>query len=445
SHFRGGKKVLLKFFKLNLLNLDLVSEQSIHALIVEIMLTKAILTFLTSKVVLKRGRTTHNLVLSSRKLGLSGACTDKKLFTPGPLCVSMTTKQAMLRDLGSRDTEFVDTVKYIRSQLENISGSNEDAYTCIPIQGSGTFAVESIFQTTVPRTNAKVLILANGAYGKRMAAICRALNIDHHIELFPENEQVSSTRVEELLQSDNFSNVSIVHCETSSGVVNPIQDIGRITKEYQPNALYIVDAMSSFGAIPINMEASNIDFLATSANKCLQGVPGFAFVIAKVEQLKLCKGQSRSLSLDLLGQYTALENTGQFRFTPPTHTMLALKQALAELEEEGGVEGRAKRYQNNCSILRDGMSKLGFKEFLSDEHTGYIITSFYMPSDPQFTFTDFYSKLSDLGQVIYPGKVNDADCFRIGNIGDLSGDDMRHLLMCVKQVCKDMCVKLPLS
>ncbi|KAL5008652.1 hypothetical protein ScPMuIL_014233 [Solemya velum] len=395
----------------------------------------------------------------------------KKLFTPGPLGTSHTVKKAMLKDVGSRDVEFVDTVKYLRNEIIKMQsrvilnliimatsfnatmvdntqeqltcGVELSDFTCIPMQGSGTYAVESVFQSAGPSPQGKVLILENGAYGKRMKKICELMQLPFFIASFPENEIVDLSRVEKILEKDDsFTMVSIVHCETSSGVINPVESIGEVVKRFLPDSIYFVDAMSSFGAIPIDLEKGNIDFLVTSANKCLEGVPGFSLVIARLNKLLVCEGKSRTLSLDLFDQYEGLEKSGQFRFTPATHSMLAFKQALHQFNDEGRADNIIREYQENREILRKGMRELGFEEFLDKSHEGYIITSYQFPKDPNFDFTKFYQLLNDKGQVIYPGKVLDAECFRIGNIGHLFPDDMRHLLRCLSDVCKEMGLKL---
>ncbi|KAI8482747.1 hypothetical protein Bbelb_395240 [Branchiostoma belcheri] len=371
---------------------------------------------------------------------------DKKLFTPGPLGVSLTTKQAMLRDLGSRDVEFVNKVSFIRQRLLEVAGVPASTHTCVPVQGSGTFAVEAVITTTVPRESGKMLVLVNGAYGQRMATICQAQGLEHKVLNFEETEKVRVEEVEQVLAEDpSFTNVAIVHCETSSGVVNPVEEVGRAVKKLCPEACYFVDAMSSFGAVPLDLTGGCVDFVVSSANKCIEGVPGFAYAICRTDRLLSCKGVARSLSLDLVEQYHGLEKNGQFRFTPPTHAMLAFCQALQELEQEGGVRGRAKRYQANRKVLREGMASLGFQELLDETHEGYIITSYHFPDHPAFSFKDFYSRLNDKGQVIYPGKVTKADCFRVGNIGHLFPEDMQHLLHCIQEVCADMGIPLPLK
>lgn len=368
---------------------------------------------------------------------------EKKLFTPGPLSTSPTVRQAAFTEYGSRDIAFIAAIKSLRSKLVQIAGVTADKYTCVPIQGSGTFAVEAVFQTAVPRKNGKVLILENGAYGKRMAKICETMGVDHHMESFPEDSKVNVSSVADILSKDkSFTLVCVVHCETSSGVINPVVDVGKVVKDNIPDCVYFVDAMSSFGAIPLDLETGSVDFLVSSANKCLQGIPGFSYAIAKKSVLNNCKGNSRSLSLDLYDQHDGLEKTSQFRFTPPTHTMLAFLQAVKEFEAEGGIEGRGNRYKENRQILRDGMAELGFEEFLDKSHEGYIITSYKYPNNPNWNFSTFYSKLNDLGFVIYPGKVLNADCFRIGNIGHLFPEDMKGLLGAIRTVLQEMNIKL---
>ena len=365
---------------------------------------------------------------------------DKPLFTPGPLTTSRTVKQAMLRDLGSRDFEFIGLVKNIRQRLLEIGQAADAGYEAVPMQGSGTFAIESVFSSTV-QPGGKVLLIINGAYGKRMKKICAVLGIDTVSVECSEDSVPSLDEVERAL-SDNadITDMAVVHCETTTGIVNPIQEIGEVVKA--SGAQYFVDAMSSFGAVPIHLAECHIDYLVSSANKCIEGVPGFAFVLARRDALLDTEGWARSLSLDLLDQWRGLERNGQFRFTPPTHALLAFRQALVELEEEGGVEGRAARYKKNYETLVAGMRAMGFKEYLKPELQGYIITSFRYPEHPNFTFEEFYERLNDRGYVIYPGKVSNADCFRIGNIGRLFDKDMRDLLAVIRETIEVMRVDL---
>lgn len=365
---------------------------------------------------------------------------DKLLFTPGPLTTSRTTKLAMLRDLGSRDAEFIETVADIRRRLLAVGGASGEDYVAIPMQGSGTYAIESVVSSTVPPAG-KMLVLVNGAYGRRIAHIADVLKIATVTLSDPETRKPDPARVAAALDEDlGITHVAVVHCETTTGIVNPVEAIGEVVR--RAGRTYFVDAMSSFGAIPLNLAACGIDYLVSSANKCIEGVPGFAFILARRATLLATKGFARSLSLDLLAQWQGLDANGQFRFTPPTHALLAFHQALLELEQEGGVAARAARYRRNHQALVTGMRDLGFREYLQPDDEACIITSFRYPVHPAFEFEDFYRRLSEKGCVIYPGKVSDADCFRIGNIGHIFESDIANLLAAIRGTLSEMKIEL---
>ena len=363
------------------------------------------------------------------------------MFTPGPLTTSLTVKQAALRDLGSRDQEFIAMVRDIRRKLLELGGVADRGFEAILMQGSGTFAIESVLSSVVP-PDGKVLAVINGAYGRRVAQIARALKIPVTELSCPEDQRPDDVRLGQALEADtSISHVVVVHSETSTGMINPVRDIGEIVKHF--NRIYFVDAMSSFGGMPLNLLECRIDYLVSSANKCIEGIPGFAFVLAQREALLAAAGFARSVSLDLLAQWKGLESDGQFRFTPPTHALLAFHQALRELEAEGGVEGRAARYRTNFEVLSQGMGELGFEGYLRPKDRGYIISSFRYPRHPKFDFGVFYARLSDKGFVIYPGKVSMADCFRVGCIGHIFPDDMRGLLGAIRQTLAEMGIEMP--
>lgn len=352
----------------------------------------------------------------------------------------------MLRDLGSRDIEFINTVKTIRKDLVDLGKLSQAEWTAIPVQGSGTFCVESVITTFVPRGPHKLLILSNGAYGARLEAIAKTLGLTYVHLTYPETNWPNLAEIEQTLKAHpDITNVACVHCETSSGVVNPVEKIADIVKTHAPRALVFVDAMSSFGGVPLDIANSNIHFVVSSANKCIQGVPGFGFILANKEKLLACAGQSRSLSLDLVAQFKGLDTEGQFRFTPPTHALLAFRQAMRELAEEGGIEARCARYQKNKAVLQEGMGKYGFTELLSPEVSSYVITTYHFPKHPNFKFSEFYGRLNDKGFVIYPGKVTKADCFRIGSIGNLFPADVQGLLGAIGETCAEMGISLPLK
>ncbi|MBI2925528.1 MAG: 2-aminoethylphosphonate--pyruvate transaminase [Verrucomicrobia bacterium] len=362
---------------------------------------------------------------------------DKLLFTPGPLTTSLSVKRAMLHDAGSWHFEFNAKVKAIRDRLLSLAGLSRAAgYECVLLQGSGTFGVEAVFATCIP-PNGKVAVLANGAYGERMVLMLQHAKIDHIVLRTPEDTPNDPAALDRTLAADPaITHVAVVHCETTTGILNPIDELGQVTKRH--NKLYIVDAMSSFGALPIDCAAAGIDYLISAANKCIEGVPGFSFVIARRNALLACDGYARSLSLDLLGQWKGFEKNGQFRYTPPTHSILAFEQALDELDQEGGIAARGARYRRNHEVLVAGMKQLGFRVYLDPKVQSCIITSFYFPTDPKFTFNEFYRRLSDKGFIIYPGKISQADTFRIGSIGRLFEADMRALLAAVGSTMEEL-------
>lgn len=365
---------------------------------------------------------------------------DKPLFTPGPLTTSRSVKQAMLKDLGSRDFAFIQVIQEIRNGLLSLAGVAKGEYEAVPMQGSGTFAVEAVLTSTIPR-NGKVLIIINGAYGHRMVKICRTAGIECTTLEFPEDCFPEVGPIADALDADpTLTHVAVVHCETTTGIVNPLRELGLMVRE--KGRIFFVDAMSSFGAIPIQAADCRIDYLVSSSNKCIEGVPGFAFAIARTEPFMKTKGVARSLSLDLYAQWEGLESNGQFRFTPPTHSLLAFRQALMELEAEGGVAGRAARYRANYDLLIQGMKKLGFITYLDEDKQGYIITSFRYPEHLNFEFNSFYRGLNDRGYVIYPGKVSNADCFRIGTIGRIFGSDIKALLAAIRDTLDEMNIEL---
>ncbi len=361
------------------------------------------------------------------------AARDKLLFTPGPLTTSLTVRQAMLRDAGSWHSDFNALVADVRSRLLSLAGvTRGEGWEAVLMQGSGTFGVESVFQTCVP-PDGRVVVLANGAYGERIVQMLHHARIDHHVLRSAEDAAVDAGELERYLATDAaVTHVALVHCETTTGLLNPIDSIGRVAKRF--GKIFVVDAMSSFGGMPIDVAACGIDFLVSSSNKCIEGVPGFSFVICRRSELMSCEGRARSLSLDLLGQLKGFEKDGKFRYTPPTHVVLAFDQALRELELEGGVTGRHDRYRRNHETLLAGMRRLGFRAYLNPALQSPIITAFHYPANGRFDFDRFYDELSRRGFIIYPGKLTQVDTFRIANIGRLFPADIEQLLCAIESV-----------
>lgn len=353
------------------------------------------------------------------------------LLTPGPLSTSDTVRKAMLQDWCTWDKDYNEgIVTPIRKGLLAIAGLDENEYTDVLLQGSGSYCVEATIGATV-KSSDKLLILANGAYGERMAQIADYYHLNYVLVSLHETEPITGEVARRTLEKHpDITHLSMVHSETTTGLLNPIEQVAEVIRGR--NITFIVDAMSSFGGIPIDMKKLNIDFLVSSANKCIQGVPGFGFIIAKREKLIACKGVARSLSLDIYAQWETMEKGGgKWRFTSPTHVVHAFYQAMKELNEEGGVIARYERYKKNHRTLVDGMRTLGYTTLLPDASQGPIITSFLFPT-VDFNFATFYGLLKQRGFVIYPGKISDAETFRIGNIGDVFPEDIEGLLEAIK-------------
>eukprot|EP00746_Dinoflagellata_sp_MGD_P098865 gnl/MRDRNA2_/MRDRNA2_40106_c0_seq1.p1 gnl/MRDRNA2_/MRDRNA2_40106_c0~~gnl/MRDRNA2_/MRDRNA2_40106_c0_seq1.p1 ORF type:complete len:453 (+),score=81.40 gnl/MRDRNA2_/MRDRNA2_40106_c0_seq1:165-1361(+) len=377
---------------------------------------------------------------------------ESLLFTPGPLTTSATVKQAACRDLGSRDVAFVNgAIKFVRDELLTMAHtSTAKGYQCGIVQGSGTFAVESVVSSIVgpPESGDRILVVSNGAYGKRMKKMCEIYGIAHDLISYSETDGPTPADIRKALTADpskKYTHVGVIHHETTAGTLNPINAIGNDIRNIDPEITFIVDSMSGFGAYDINVHEDNVHYLVSSANKNIEGIPGFSFAICDWDRLQKQGVHARTLSLDLLDQIKALNATGQFRFTPPTHSMLAFAQALVEHKAEGGQPARLARYTANFETLRDGMREMGFETYLPADKQGVIISTFLFPDDPNFNFQHLYQSLSDRGMVIYPGKLTKADCFRIGTIGQIYPYDIRNLLAVFKEILVDMGVKLPVK
>lgn len=355
------------------------------------------------------------------------------LLTPGPLSTSPTVRQAMLRDWCTWDDDYnLGIVTPIRQKLVTLASvTKPEEFTTVLMQGSGTFSVEATIGSVVPK-NGRLLVLANGEYGNRLGRISQRLGIDTVIHDSGEQAAPDLGRLEKQLASDkSLTHVACVHVETTTGMLNPIELIAKIVKHHHRK--FIVDSMSGFGGIPLDMSELGIDFLVTSANKCIQGVPGFGIIVARRDEIAQCQGQARSVSLDLYDQWITMEKgNGKWRFTSPTHTVRAFAQALTELEAEGGVSARHRRFsENQCSLVA-GMERLGFQCLLPHQLHSPIITGFHSPTDSGYSFGRFYQRLKDLGFVIYPGKVTGVDSFRIGTIGHVFPKDVVRLIECIE-------------
>ncbi len=348
------------------------------------------------------------------------------LLTPGPLTTAYEVKAAMLRDWGSWDGDFRQMTASLRSQLLAIEGDTKGEFDCVPMQGSGSFSVEAMLGSFVPKES-RTLVLMNGAYGKRIAQTLSYLGRDHVAidkgdYMPPRGHEVAAA-----LDADpSISHVVVVHCETSSGILNPLREISEAV--YSRGRKLLVDSMSAFGAVPATSEDFRYEAIVSSANKCIEGVPGFGFIIARKSELEAAKGRSHSLSLDVHAQWDYMNKTGQWRFTPPTHVVAAFLEALRLHQEEGGVSARGARYANNRNVMVSGMRNLGFETLLGDEWLSPIIVTFFSPAHQNFRFERFYELMKDKGFIIYPGKLTVVDSFRIGCIGRMDQHVMRRVV-----------------
>ncbi len=363
---------------------------------------------------------------------------DPILLTPGPLTTSLRTKQAMLNDWGSWDSAFNAITASLRRDLVDIVVGGAE-YTCVPLQGSGTFSVEAAIGTVVPRAG-KVLVPNNGAYCARIVRICRVLGRAVADLPVPEDQPVTGAIVEAALAADPaISHVAQVHCETGAGVLNDLASIAEVCARRGKGL--IVDAMSSFAALPIDVRTTPFDALIAASGKCLEGVPGMGFVIVRKAVLEARAGNAHSLAMDLHDQYVYMEKTTQWRYTPPTHVVAALRVAVDQFREEGGQPARLARYTRNCEALVNGMAGLGFRTFLPAAVQAPIIVTFHAPADPAYDFRTFYEKTRERGYILYPGKLTQVETFRVGCIGAIDDNEMRNVVGAVGETLRDMGIK----
>ncbi|WP_151702777.1 2-aminoethylphosphonate--pyruvate transaminase [Nitrincola alkalilacustris] len=365
------------------------------------------------------------------------------LLTPGPLTTSESVKAAMQQDWGSWDEDFNRLTTGICERLLQVAGVAEgegEPYACVPIQGSGTFAVEAVLDTLLT-SDSKTLVLINGAYGQRLARILARRGLAHVVIDKGDYAPPLPDEVEAALIADSgITHVALIHCETSSGILNPLEAIAAVVSSL--GRLLIVDSMSAFGALPVNLRELNLAALISSANKCFEGVPGFGFALIRQDLLEQAAGNALSLSLDLHDQWQYMQRAGQWRFTPPTHVVAAFVQALQEHEQEGGVAGRLARYSRNRDRLVAGMQAMGFSTLLEPQWLSPIIVTFLSPQQPAFEFMRFYDEVKQRGFLLYPGKLTEVDSFRIGCIGQLFDEQIDAVLLAIGEACEVMGVKM---
>ena len=360
---------------------------------------------------------------------------DRILLTPGPLTTTLRTKLAMLKDWGSWDTDFIAVTASVKKRLLDIV-HGQDTHVLVPLQGSGTFSVEAAVATVVPR-DGHVLVMDNGAYCKRAAKLTQLMGRRATVVPQAEEEPVSPAVLQTHLTADpSITHVVLIHCETGTGVLNPLPEVAAVCQRL--NKGLIIDAMSSFGALPIDAREVQFDALVAASGKCLEGVPGMGFVFLRKTIVDACAGNSQSLAMDLHDQHVYMEKTGQWRFTPPTHVLVALSEAIAQFEEEGGRAARLARYTANCKTLVDGMAALSFRPFLRPEVQAPIIVTFHAPAHPSYEFRRFYEAAKARGFILYPGKLTQVETFRVGCIGAIGANEMRQAVAAVADTLAEL-------
>ena len=361
------------------------------------------------------------------------------LFTPGPLTTSLDTKKSMLVDMGSWDDDFNKVTSIIRSKVIKVVNGNK-SYTCVPLQGSGSFGIEAMIINFISKKD-KILILINGSYGERIKKICDYHKIKNIPFVWKENEELDIKKLQKKLQSDkSIKNLAFVHCETSTGIINPINEVNNLCKNLKVNLF--IDAMSTFGALTIDSNKIKFKALVASSNKCIEGVPGISFCISRTNDLKKSKGNSDNLCMDLYDQWKYMKETGRWRYTPPTHVVIAFLQALKEFEKEGGLKKRYQKYKRNRDVLIKEMNKIGFKCLLEDRLQSPIIVTFISPEDKRFIFNKFYKFLKLNNFIIYPGKMTNIETFRIGCIGQIRPNDIKNLVRFINIFMKKNKIKI---
>ena len=363
---------------------------------------------------------------------------DPVLLTPGPLTTSLQTKQAMLRDWGSWDAAFNAITTSIRRDLVDVV-NGASTHECVPLQGSGTFSVEAALANLVPR-DAKVLVPNNGAYCQRILRILRYLGREHASIDLGEDRQPTASMLEGAFKMDRaITHVAQVHLETGTGILNPLAEIAAVCQRHGKGL--IVDAMSSLGAIEVDLSKLAIDAVVAASGKCIEGPPGMGFVIARRALLEACQGNSHSLAMDLHDQWTYMEKTSQWRFTPPTHVVAGFRAALDQFRAEGGTAARGARYRANCDALIEGMAALGFVPFLAPSVQSPVIVTFHAPADPAYSFRTFYEKVRARGYILYPGKLTQVETFRVGCIGAIDANEMRNVVSAVASTLAEMGIR----
>jgi 2-aminoethylphosphonate-pyruvate transaminase len=358
------------------------------------------------------------------------------LLNPGPANTTQAVKQALVcEDICPRETVFGDVMGRVADRLARIADPSGKSVTVL-FGGSGTAGVEAAIASAVPK-DGRLLVLDNGAYGARMTDIAKAYGMPHESMVFGVGARIDIEQVKARLERGDITQVAVVHHETTTGMLNPVEKIGALCKIRKVEL--IVDAMSSFAGIPFTMESLGADFVVSSSNKCIQGMAGLAFVIGKKERIESMRHVAgRSLYLSVGDQYRFFRDAHQMRFTPPVQLLYALERAIDELDAEGGVEARRKRYDACYEVLDRGVRAIGFERLMPDEDQSRILTAYVEPNDPKYSYDRMHDLLFERGFTIYPGKGAKVGTFRLANMGDITPDDMERFVAALRETVAAM-------
>jgi 2-aminoethylphosphonate-pyruvate transaminase len=360
---------------------------------------------------------------------------DPLLLTPGPVSTSAATKSAMLRDRASGGVEFQEDIAFARGYLVGLV-HGAGTYTAVPLPGSATYANEAVIAGLVP-AGGKLLIFSNGVYGDRLIEIACHLGKAHSVLRTPPFIPPTEAEFDAAFAADPaVTHLFMVHCETSTGVLNPVDAAAASCRRYSKGLL--IDAVASFGAIELDARALMFDALTISSNKCMEGVPGVGWTIVHKQVLESAKGVAASLSLDLWDQNQHMDRTQAFRFTPPTQVVAAFAQACREHAAEGGTPARRARYQRNWRRLIDGMRQMGFVSVVPDVDASPIVATFHNPAHPNFNFEKLFDGMKRRGFIIFPGRLALANTFRIGCMGAVTEDDIAEAMQAVAETMVEM-------
>lgn len=366
------------------------------------------------------------------------------LLNPGPATTSDAVKYAqVVQDICPREQEFVDIMDEIRKELVKVVHGDPAKYTAVIFTGSGTIIQDVCINSLVPK-NKKICIVNNGAYSERMAEIADSYHISCVNLEFPTTGLPDLNVVRETLEKDkDIAVVATVHHETGTGVLNPISEIGKIA--HDNNCVFVVDTISTYALLPINIEEENIDFLMSSAQKGLGGMTGVSWLVGNIEEIEKSKDYPiRSYYCNLYMQYDFFKRVGEMHFTPPVQTIYALRQAIKEYWEEG-EQARWERITKCWEAIHKGIEEIGLESVIDKGIQGHLVVTIKAPENGKFDFLKLHDYCYERGFTIYPGKMFGLKTFRLCNLGQITYRDIDDFFVVAKEAFKEMGYTFPIK